>query len=477
MRSGMRYIEKLILLAVFLSPCSEILIFKTGVVDLKILQLLWSAIFLLILIQKAVSKACAPVKNTIDINSRFIFTLYLTVIILSCLFSLDIKMSLKELIQYVYLFLTLLAIYSYSRKREFMDKLINAIILSNALLVGTSIISYFSGRLLIPSFIMYPNGTLFVMDSLYKTQSLVETSGIINRLEGIMGLGTIGIANCVLIHSVFINYKIRKSSGRLRKIYVVLFAANIVTVGLTYSRAALVVFILIHFVSLFGKNKKVNLGIALAGICSIPVILSFFPSLYARLQESFNLGEGSTRYHLIFWIISLREGYDHILTGIGLGNAAYLQGVYVDMAAVLFKSFDLYSVDGANVHNFILQIWAEQGAVGLFANMLLIFYPVMHFIKIKFIKKLTGGKTIYDYIILAYTATLAYNLTNNNFYIETFWVLAALAYACKDIYTQHVYLDERAGLPAEQVKNRNRYSPGTHVQPGIGAVPRSFNTE
>ncbi len=427
-------IEKLILLGVFLSPCTDIFVFKTGIFDMKILQFLWSVVFIAILICKASIKDFRINESILGTKDHMIFVLYITSLILSCLYSFNFRLSFKEMLQYIYLFLVMLVVYKYSSSKDMFNKIISAILFCNIFLVIVSIVSYFNGKQLIPSFILHSNGYLQVIENVYKTQALVESNDIINRLEGIMGLGTVGIANCILIQSLFVNYRIRNSTGKIRVFYIVLFAANVLTMGLTYSRAALLCFIIVHFISLLGTNRKMNFALAVIGVCCIPVVLSFFPSLYERLLEAFNPQEGSTKYHFVQWLVSLREGYDHMATGIGIGNAAYQQDMYKDMFSNLFRKFDLYNVNGANVHNFILQIWAEQGLTGLVANVALLFYPIINILKFKYISRAKGEKTIVDYILLAYIGTLFYNLTNNNFYIETFWILAGLAYASLKFY-------------------------------------------
>jgi len=427
-------VERLILLAVFLAPCSNIFVYKTGYIDLKILQFLWATIFVFIIIQKAVEKE-RNFRRKADINNRVLFALYITGLALSCLFSIDMSISIKELFQYIYLFLMMYVIYINTQNKDFFNKIISAIIVSNIFLVTICLISYFTGRMLIPSFYMFSNGAVAVLDKLYKTQALVDSSNIINRIDGVMGLDTIAIANCMLIYSLIVNYMIRQVSGKKKLMFIALFLANTTTIVVTYSRAALFIFLITNFITLLGKDHKKNLVLIILALCSIPFVLSMFPTLYERIMEAFNLQEGSTKYHFVYWIVALREGYDYIFTGIGLGNAAYQQDMYTSLFSSLFSSFDLYDSNGANIHNFILQIWAEQGFIGIVTNVILIFSPIVHFLRVKFISKTISGKSIYDFIILAYISTLLFNLTNNNFYIETFWVLIALVYTCKLNYT------------------------------------------
>jgi hypothetical protein len=341
--------------------------------------------------------------------------------------------SFKELFQYIYLLLLMLVLLSYAVDKEFFNKILTSFIASNAFLVSVCLASYFTGKMVIPSINLFSDGTIEIINNVYFSQSLVESSNVINRISGIMGLDTIAIANCILIQALFVNYKIRQTKGIIKLLLLILFAADAVTIVITYSRAALFIFFITNFITLLSNNHKKNLGLIILAGCSIPFVLSLFPTIYERILEAFNPGEGSTKYHFVFWIVALKEGYDHIVTGIGLGNAAYQQKMYVSLFSGLFSKFKLYNADAANIHNFILQIWAEQGLMGIFSNVLLIFSPIIYFIKTKIYRKI-NYKSVYDFIILAYIATLIYNLTNNNFYIETFWVMTALVYTCKSNY-------------------------------------------
>ncbi|WP_133051096.1 O-antigen ligase family protein [Ruminiclostridium hungatei] len=422
--------DRLILAAIFLAPCSNIFMIKTGYMDLKVLQFLWLGIFTCILLTKTYKKDIYPDSSKTHQSVKIIFALYLTGILLSCLFSVNMKISVKELFQYIYLFLMMLVIYKQSQRQDFLNRIVSVLIISNIVLVVTCLASYYFGKMLIPSFRMYPDGHIVILDQIYKTQALVESKNVINRIDGVMGLDTIAIANCILIQSMAVNYKIRKSIGRTRLLYCILFIADVLTLSLTYSRAALLIFFVLNIVTLFGKSPRINFLIIVISICCVPVILSIFPNLLERMLEALNTQEGSTKYHFVYWLIALQEGYDHIVSGIGLGNAAFHHDAY----AYLFEKFRLYKSDAVDVHNFVLQVWAEQGSIGLSANLLLVTYPIVRFVKLRFIDKMLKEKTLFDFLITAYIATLAYNLTNNNFYLETFWIMAAIVYACSAAY-------------------------------------------
>jgi len=151
-----------------------------------------------------------------------------------------------------------------------------------------------------------------------------------------------------------------------------------------------------------------------------------FPTVLLRVLETFNTEERSSKYHFAIWLIALKTGLSNLWTGIGIGNMAF----NYDLFAGEFYRFGIEKTNAVNVHSYVLQIWSEQGLPGLIANFLLLIYPIFYYLKFRFLKN--AEKTIYDFIFLAYIATLTYNLTNNNFYIETFWILAGLIYFAKD---------------------------------------------
>ncbi len=314
-----------------------------------------------------------------------------------------------------------------SQNKLFIDGVVKTIIISNIFFIGVCLISFLLGKAIIPTITLLLNGKVYVNFDLFKVQDLTSGVGSLNRIGGIFGLGPIGIANIVLIQSFFINYKIRNSfTFRERILYLLLFSGNVIIIVLTYSRAGLIIFIILHGITLFGKNIKNNILYIILGLCILAIFLISFPNVTERLLETFNLEEASTKYHLVFWIAAIKLGFNRILTGIGLGMSKYSLANFAEY----FRSFGIYKVNSVDMHNILLQVWAEQGIFGLLISVVMLFSPIISYVKFSITKK-TKEKTIYYFIIMAYVATFLYNLTNNNFYIESFWIMLALVYAGK----------------------------------------------
>jgi O-antigen ligase len=187
-------------------------------------------------------------------------------------------------------------------------------------------------------------------------------------------------------------------------------------------------FFVIHLLSVMSKDRIRNVAIIIVAILMCGICLSIFSNVQERLLETFNTGEQSSKYHFAMWLIALKTGYNNIITGIGLGNMAHSYGDY----GYDFLRFGISPTDNVNVHNYMLQIWSEQGILGIFASFFLFFSPIICYVKCKIFNLIPSERKLYDFIFLGFIGTLTYNLTNNNFYIETFWILAGMVYAAKD---------------------------------------------
>jgi len=416
-------INKIIAFTIFFAPYSNTFVFKTSFADFRILQLFWAFILLMLIIKSALSGSL-KLRN---INTSIIFVLYIVTIALSACFAQNQKVAVREFLQFTYLLIITYVIMSRAEDYNFFKTCINAFVLSNILFVICSLISYVLGISLIPNITLFQNGSLRIRFDMYQTQNLVESAEEIRRLSGISGLGPIGIANVILVQSFFINYKIRECTGFKRILFCILLLLNFIVMVLTYSRLGMFIFVLLHAYTLIDRNHLKNFFILLLIGLGFGVILLRYPQIFLRLLESFNLEEGSTKYHFVFWIVAIRLGLRNVFTGIGLGGAKYSLEEFLDY----FEKFNIYSTSDVDTHNLWLQLWAEQGMLGLIVNNILIFVPLIYLIRWNIRHKSTNRTSIYLYVTNSYLATLLYNLTSNNYYIEIFWMLLALVYASK----------------------------------------------
>jgi len=421
--------SKLIILTVFMSPFSAIVTFSTGFADLKLIQGLWVIVFMIMMVKKAGDKRQLLAGDTnasgTDKAFKAFIVLYLSALVISSLYSVNIAWSVKEFIQYLYLIILMYTIYHFSKEYDMCLKIIKAMVAANTLMVCICIISYITKATIIPSYIVSPYG-IYVNRNLFSTNTLMDTGEQILRLNGVMGLGATAIANLILIQSLFVNYLFRISSGKKKILYLLLLAANLITMIMTYSRVGILLFILVQTATLMNKSQVRNIFVLLFAGIACYCLLSIFPTVLTRILETFNTEERSSKYHFAIWLIAAKTGLKHVLTGIGLGNMAFNYHTFSSE----FYQFGIPKINGVNVHNYALQIWAEQGLGGVLANFLLLVSPLLYYFKVKFLK--IAEKTMEDFIFLAFFSTLVYNLTNNNFYIETFWILAGLIYFSKD---------------------------------------------
>lgn len=426
MKKQLSVIDITLLIAIFISPFKDIFILKVGIIDFKLPQIIWSVVFLLMLIERLEKKyTCLPI-NFEEINNNLIFSIYLGMLAISWLFSVDMNQSTKEIIQYIYLFATMYAVYFKSKNRDFMELVIKTFILSNIVMISVALISIIVGKSIIPSVTAFSDGQIYLNFELFNTQKLMETGDTINRIN-ILGLGPIGISFYIILQSLMINYKIRVTEGITKKLLILLLLANSIVIVMGYSRIGILIFFLLNVFTLFSKDHVKNIGIFFLTIAGAVLFLMLVPEVFLRILETFNTQEQSSRYHFVFWIIALKTGYNNILTGIGLGNMLYSVGNNKE----LFDSFGLYESTIVPTHNFVLQIWAEQGIFGILINLVLLFIPVVYYINARFIRKTIESKSVYFFILLAFIGMVTYNLTNNSYYVEVFWEYIGLMYAMK----------------------------------------------
>ncbi len=426
MKKQVSVIDITMLIAIFISPFKDIFILKVGLVDFKLPQVIWSVVFLLMIIKRLEKKYTCSSINFEEINNNLIFSIYLGMLAISWLFSVDMNQSTKEIIQYIYFFAAMYAVYFKSKNKDFMELVIKTFIFSNIVMISVAIISIIVGKSIVPTITALSNGQIFLDFELFSSQQLMETGDTINRIT-IMGLGPIGISFYIILQSLLINYKIRVTEGKTKKLFILLLLANSIIIVMGYSRIGILIFFLLNVFTLFSKDHVKNIGIFFLTIAGAVLFLLLVPEVFLRILETFNTEEQSSRYHFVFWIIALKTGYNNILSGIGLGNMLYSAGNNKE----LFDSFGLYETTIVPTHNFVLQIWSEQGIFGILINMVLLFVPVIYYVNARFLRKTIEAKSVYFFIVLAFIGMVTYNLTNNSYYIEIFWEYIGLMYAMK----------------------------------------------
>lgn len=159
--------------------------------------------------------------------------------------------------------------------------------------------------------------------------------------------------------------------------YAICALAVFVCTVMTWSRGAWLGIILATLLFLVMYNFK-NIWIIVAGIVSLPIWVMLLPeSIIRRFLSILAMSDSSVIYRFNTWRGVLYMIWDHIFTGIGVGESAFK------------KMYALYAIPGTETvmhsHNLFLQIALEIGIVGL-----IIFMIIM----LMFIQKTLGGISI-----------------------------------------------------------------------------------
>ncbi len=167
------------------------------------------------------------------------------------------------------------------------------------------------------------------------------------------------LATYLILTSPFIwIYALRSGvSLKARLVSVIGSLASAVCIALTWSRGGWLGFI-VAVVAFCMINYRNTLKYIIAVIFASPLWAMLIPnSLKSRFLSIGNLSDSSTYYRLYTWKGSLRLLKDHFLSGIGVGESAFLQ------------LYPLYSYIGNETtmhsHSLFLEITIELGIVGL----------------------------------------------------------------------------------------------------------------
>ena len=120
-----------------------------------------------------------------------------------------------------------------------------------------------------------------------------------------------------------------------------------------------------------------------------------------------NISEASNAGHLTLYLAALSMFLSHPLLGVGLGNFAVLVPYYTN-------SFFYAHIISTDTHNFILQIMAELGFIGLF-SIVIFLAIVLKYLKFKHSNKSLTLLSFSKGFAFAFIAASLMALTMNGF--------------------------------------------------------------
>ena len=145
--------------------------------------------------------------------------------------------------------------------------------------------------------------------------------------------------------------------GLPRKYSFVSFACLGMCLILTWSRGAWLGFIFALIAFLLIWNRRA-MWLIVTGAFAIPFLPFVLPdTIVSRFTSIGNLADSSTSYRVNIWRGAMHMAYDHIVTGIGVGEGAWRE---------IYPDYTLPGIEAApHSHNLFIQITLETGIFGI----------------------------------------------------------------------------------------------------------------
>ena len=153
--------------------------------------------------------------------------------------------------------------------------------------------------------------------------------------------------------------------GLPRKYAFVSFACLGMCLILTWSRGAWLGFIFALVAFLLIWNRRA-MWLVVMGLISVPFLPFVLPdTIVSRFTSIGNLADSSTSYRVNIWRGAMHMAYDHILTGIGVGEGAWRE---------IYPDYTLPGIEAApHSHNLFIQITLETGIFGIIIFFVILF--------------------------------------------------------------------------------------------------------
>ncbi len=402
---------------IFLLPLEHLVIFETGVADLRLIQIVFALVLVSVACKKYIfhRKLRFIEKTKLDMPIALILAVY----IISSVFSAYLKQNIREILQFVYLICLFKFFASVLDSNEKLEQTLK-IYVSGILLVVINIFSQrIIGTALIPCVRIFTTGQVELSFGSVVGQNYFFVAPNVSYVAtGALGYGRPGIA-LLSITAFFLSlgfFRKPNSASGIKMLWgggAVLFLISLI---LTYSRAGIFATIIGTILLLFKKKRVLEFG-----LLSFMVLYVFAlpTATHYRFLESFAVEEGSFKSHLTSWDTCINMFLEKPLVGFGPGS-------YV-------KIGDIYSKFWNNVsdpHSFIFLTMAELGLMGLLAmgwfTVSILRYGWQKFCKSKY---LNGSHDINTEVFIVLISSFIMAATTPVFQTGYYWGFMGIAYA------------------------------------------------
>ena len=396
-------IDRIIYCMIALYPLNNIFVLHLFIIDIRVIQLLFILLFIKFIILKAQGKTVKFDK--LKINKYILF--FMISVLISTVFSESIKISFKEFVQYVYLFVMFNLVESKINNIENFKGICRGIIMSNIIFLVGIFISVPQIKIsVLPGMSIEREGELF-------SPILLAKGG--ERLS-IFSMGYVETA-CFCMILIYCCITVKEVLKDKKIICDILILLDLFMIVLTASRAAWVI-LLFSFIIYrnYKKSSKLLTVLLLIVICCVALSI---PSIYDRVMNIISFKESSNKDHLVLWIIAIRIGLDNFLLGIGPGM--FINSVQ-DYKYII-RSMGAYT-QSMDTHNMFLQAFSEQGILGVISIFILIAYIL--YTQNKRVKSIVKKRKIKICLLVSVMCISLMSMTMNGFKGELYWILVAL---------------------------------------------------
>lgn len=215
----------------------------------------------------------------------------------------------------------------------------------------------------------------------------------------------------------FLLYNIRINLSFISKLgyYVILFL-TIFSSMLSQSYFICISFLVMIVMVLLLKRAPLSKKLSLLAF-AILIIIAILFSLYVRKDISLNILKANTvKMRLGNWRIAVDIIRNNLLWGVGIGNFHLYYPKFMTTADIETKY----------AHNFLLQLSAELGILGIFSSLLLLFLLIKSFLKIR----KSDENSLFLWAICSSTFIfVAYSLIDISFYFPSIGIYGLLIIA------------------------------------------------
>ena len=428
-------VEAVMLIAVGLAPLSNLFIVKVGIFDFRLVQILWLIVFIRKIVRSLEQRSFRLPRT--DIWKPL--ALLILAAFLSTLTSNQPQISLKELIQLVYLFVMFYTIATSFNRIDLLIKAVNILAVATLIVTIIGLVSVYLG--------VSPLPTINV-DLLNNININLDFSNVIqsDTMEGfqVMRLHSVNLSSVAtaafLTQMILILFILLWNSRAIgfeinKKFYGIVLILSVYAWFLTNSRAAIVaLFVLLFFGILISGRRRFTLVFLVFLFLGVLILTPTF----SRLKDSFILEASTNPGHIALWYEAIKIFLRNPLFGIGIGMFPFAVTDFL-----WFFNIQTYASGLNDVHNMFIKSAAEMGILGVGA-LIWFFYIFFRDLLKSFLNSRGQTRSV---IILAFLlatwAGFLMNLTTNIFTKEFTWTIWGLSYAAVLMST------EMENLPSE----------------------------